>query len=249
MNILIVDDQELSRAGLRYGLQDDPDIESILEVENGQEAIGLIDQLAREQKHLPDLVLMDISMPTMNGIVATRHLKKAHPDLKILMLTSSSIPKEAVDALNAGANGFCFKNVKLTHLSQIMNVILSGGVWLESSIANALTQMSTPTNSPLSEMVLHSTNANESGETSESKGTDKGMMDAYLARVQFMEQNHLTAREWDVLKLLAQGKSNKEIAQELVVTIHTIKIHVSNIIQKLQVTDRTQAVIKVLQYC
>jgi DNA-binding NarL/FixJ family response regulator len=245
VNILIVDDQELSRAGLRYGLQDDPDIESILEVENGQEAIGLIDQLAREQKHLPDLVLMDISMPTMNGIVATRHLKKAHPDLKILMLTSSSIPKEAVEALNAGANGFCFKNVKLTHLSQIMNVILSGGVWLESSIATALTQISTPASSPLSEMVMHSA----SGEPSDSKAPDKGMMDAYLARVQFMEENHLTAREWDVLKLLAQGKSNKEIAQELVVTIHTIKIHVSNIIQKLQVTDRTQAVIKVLQYC
>ena len=248
MNILIVDDQELSRAGLRYGLQDDPQIGNILEAENGQEAIRFIDQLTEENRALPDLVLMDISMPTMDGIVATRHLRKAYPDLKILMLTSSSVPREALDALNAGANGFCFKNVKLSHLSQIMNVILSGGVWLESSIANALTQSSMQPGYPVSEMVAHHSQAGED-ETSDNKVLDKGMMDAYLARVQFMEENHLTAREWDVLKLLAQGKSNKEIAQELVVTIHTIKIHVSNIIQKLQVTDRTQAVIKVLQYC
>lgn len=215
MKVLIVDDQELARTGLRFGLQDQAQITVVGEAENGEDAI------ASAASTNPDVILMDIMMPGMNGIVATQNIKKQFPETKVVMLTSSQVDEEIFASLAAGADAFCLKTIKMSHLMQVLEVVAAGGIWLDPAVATLVIQ-----NLP-----------RDSAATQGPKTIQK--------RQRY--QTNLTDREYDVLTLIAQGMSNKEIAAALVVTIHTVKIHVSNIIQKLAVDDRTQVAIKALQ--
>ncbi len=208
MEILIVEDYLHTRKTTAYGLKIKiPDI-IISEADNGQAAINYV-----KAGHKPDLILMDISMPVMNGIDAALHIKNLLPDTKIIMLTSFSEKKLVLSAFKSGANAYCLKNIKLDELVNVIHTVLNGAIWIDPSIAQFILEI----------------------------------MQSNIVDTQTQEQStydfDLTAREKDILKLVAAGKSNKEIADELILSIHTVKNHLKNILQKLCVEDRTQAAI------
>ncbi len=176
-------------------------------------------QMAHEAQ--PDVILMDIGLPIRDGISATGQIKLELPQIKIMMLTSHQDIEEVYSALAAGADAYCMKDIRIEQLIQVMAMVTQGAIWLDPGIASMLSHM-LATRSPLAKL----TNAQG----------DKSLLKA-----------NLTKREIEVLELIIQGKSNKEIAQILNITTNTAKIHVSNIIQKMEVDDRTQVVIKSLQ--
>src|SRR5690606_16442923 len=188
------------------------------EAENGEEAVAAVSRLN------PDIVLMDIGMPVMNGITATQQIKARFPDTRVVMLTSHANPEEIFASLSAGADAYCMKDIKVERLAQVLDMVLEGAVWLDPAIAGMVIQ------------ALPSGNGEAVGE---------GSRENLPGRRRY--NTELTEREREVLELIVQGKSNKEIAQILNVTTHTAKAHVGNIIQKLAVDDRTQVAVKALQ--
>ncbi len=175
-------------------------------------------KMARELK--PDLILMDIGLPVFSGIEATRRIKESNPDIKIVILTSHTDEKEVFDALSAGANAYAMKDIKTEHLVSIIQTVKQGAFWLDPAIAKIVTQKKT---------IL--------------PGNNK----PYTRAAFKAEHSNLTEREYEVLKLVVDGKSNNEIAEDLKISEHTAKAHVCNIIQKLVVDDRTQAAVKAIK--
>lgn len=206
MKILIVEDYLHTRKTTAYGLQIKYEDSVISEADNGLSAVNFI-----KAGNKPDIILMDISMPVMNGIDATQQIKKLLPNTKIIMLTSFNERKLVLSAFKSGANAYCLKNIKLNELVNVINSVLNGAIWIDPSIA---------------EFILEIIQSNE--QTKHPK-----------TEYDF----DLTIREKEILKLVATGKSNKEIADELFLSIHTVKNHLKNILQKLCVEDRTQAAI------
>lgn len=220
IHILIVEDHELARYGLSMALSEKDNIKIVGEAENGQQGVNL----ALEKK--PDVVLMDIGMPIMDGIAATQKIKEEMPDTKILMLTSIQNHEEVLASVAAGADAYCMKDIKMDRLYQVIQMVLDGAIWLDPAIAR---------------MVMQTLPAGSSNYiASEAEQTDK-------RGTKIRYNTALTDRELEVLKLIVEGKSNKEIAQILQVTAHTAKAHVANIIQKLAVDDRTQVAVKALR--
>ncbi|MCM3004698.1 response regulator [Priestia koreensis] len=200
MRILIADDHHVVRRGLVFFLRTQSDIEIVGEAKNGYEAVELAQSLK------PDLVLMDLVMPELDGIEATKKLTQVMPDIKILILTSFSDQDYVIPAIRAGASGYQLKDVEPDQLVKAIRAVYNGENQLHPKVMNhVLTHV---TNPPVSE-------------------TNK-LLD-------------LTKRETEVLTEIAKGKSNKEIASDLVITEKTVKTHVSNILAKLDVADRTQA--------
>lgn len=208
MEILIVEDYIHTRKTTAYGLKIKLQDVVISEAENGQSALNYI-----KSGHKPDVILMDISMPVMNGIDATLHIKNILPDAKVIMLTSFSEKKLVLSAFKSGANAYCLKNIKLDELVNVIRSVLNGAMWIDPAIA---------------QFILEIMQSN----TLDTQLQETGSYDF-----------DLTSREKDILKLVAAGKSNKEIADELILSIHTVKNHLKNILQKLCVEDRTQAAI------
>jgi DNA-binding NarL/FixJ family response regulator len=211
IKILLAEDHELTRKGIVYGLKTFEDIEVIAEVENGQKAVEYA------LKYQPDLILMDIAMPVLNGINATKKIKYDCPNTKIIMLTSVSEKETVLSAFNSGANAYCMKNIKMHELVNIIKTVMDGSIWVDSSIAGYVLE------------VLQS----KATETEQDKENNNDF--------------NLTQREKEILKLIAQGLCNKDIAENLFLSLHTVKNHVRNIIQKLAVDDRTQAAILALK--
>jgi DNA-binding NarL/FixJ family response regulator len=214
LKILIAEDHELSRNGIIVGLKKKSQMVVVGEAENGEEAV----RLAFE--HHPDIVLMDIGMPVMDGIEATQQIKKQFPKMKIIMLTSHQDGEEVYASLAAGADAYCMKDIKIDRLIQVLEMVADGAVWFDPAIAELVMKalpVKLPEKSKTSQVSRHRYNAD------------------------------LTDRELEVLELLVNGKSNKEIAEILAITIHTVKAHVCNIIQKLAVDDRTQAAVKAIR--
>ncbi len=169
----------------------------------------------------PALVLMDIGMPVMDGITATQALKENFPNTKVLILTSHQDEEEVLASLAAGADAYCLKDTPADKLISIIEIILEGGLWLDPAIAKTVMRI-LPTG-PID------TEAETIGSGRKKYNTE------------------LTDRELEVLRQIVEGCSNKEIAQVLDISLHTVKSHVCNIIQKLAVDDRTQAAIKALK--
>jgi len=216
IRVLIVEDHELASFGLSMALAERANICVVGEAENG--LLGV--QKAVLEK--PDVILMDIGMPVMNGITATQEIKSQLPDIKVIMLTSLSNEAEVLGSLTAGADAYCLKDIKIERLLQVIDMIMEGAIWLDPHIARLVVKSLDTKNTP-SETLEHTKTPRKRYQTA------------------------LSEREKEVLNLLVEGKSNKEIALILGVSTHTSKAHVGNIIEKLAVDDRTQAAVKALK--
>lgn len=171
------------------------------------------------EEKIPSVILMDLVMPIMDGIEATQEIKTRFPYIKVIMLTSHHDDQEVLAALAAGAHAYCLKDIELERLIQVINMVNEGSIWLDPAIAEVVMKLSFRKCKPVQ---------------SQSSTRQK-------------YNTELTEREMDVLKLLAAGKSNKDIAEELMISTNTTKAHVGNIIQKLAVDDRTQAALKAVR--
>jgi DNA-binding NarL/FixJ family response regulator len=203
IRVLLVDDHALARKGLRMVLDAEPDIEVVGEAANGRQAIHSVGRLQ------PDVVLMDVRMPELDGIAATREIAGGHA--RVLILTTFDLDEYVYDALHAGASGFLLKDVGPEQLSEGIRVVASGDALLAPAVTRRL----------IDELVA----ARRSVATTPP------------------ELDELTPREREVLQLVAQGLSNVEIAELLVVEETTVKTHVSRLLAKLGLRDRVQAVI------
>lgn len=214
IKILLVDDQQLIRQGIHYLLETEKDLKVIGHASNGKEAV----RIAEEQK--PDVILMDIRMPEMDGVQATREILKNIPDTGIIILTTFDDDEYIFEGLKAGARGYFLKDISSDEMAEAVRTVAAGGALIQPSITRKV----------LSEFSRLSTNP-ASGKTST-----------------HMLEEHLTDREMDVLMALSEGLSNKEISERLFITEGTVKNHVSNLIAKLNVRDRTQAIIKAQEF-
>jgi len=205
IRVYITDDHHIVRRGIKQLLSTEPGIEVVGEATNGREAVADMDKLK------PDIVLMDLVMPVMDGIEATRQIKAAHPSIQILVLTSFATDVKVFPAIKAGALGYLIKDTGPEELVHGIRQVYQGRPTLHPSIAQKL----------LKELSI----------TSE----------------QPPSPNHLTDREVEVLKLVARGLSNQEIAETLVVSAATVYTHVSKILDKLHLASRTQAALYALR--
>lgn len=215
LRIFIAEDHELTRMGLRFAIQDHIRLALVGESGDGLDAWNQIQTLK------PDLVLMDIELPELDGIAVTRKIKENLPETKVVMLTSKSQEDQVFTAFSAGADGYCLKDIKLEKLFQVLEMVYEGGIWLDPPIAGFIIKRATSTPKP-SMPSSHKIAGDEFGVS-------------------------LTDREFETLSLIVAGKSNKEIAECMGVSMNTIKTYVGKIIQKLAVDDRTQAAVKALQ--
>ena len=205
IRVLICDDQALVRAGFRAILGSRPEIEIVGEAENGAEAVALA------ERRRPDVILMDIRMPLLDGVEATRRLVAEGSPARILVLTTFDLDEYVHAAIRAGASGFLLKDVTPAELVEAIRIVAGGDSLLAPSVTRRLLERFAVTLPP----------GDQSSEV--------------LGR--------LTARETEVLRLLAGGLSNAEIASELVVSEATVKTHISSLLRKLGLRDRVQAVI------
>ncbi|GGT82001.1 response regulator [Streptomyces coeruleorubidus] len=203
IRVVVADDQELVRSGFALILDVQPDIEVVAEVGDGAEAVEAV------RRHAPDVALLDVRMPRMDGIEACRAISAAS-DCRTVMLTTFDSDEYVYDALHAGASGFLLKDVRRDDLVHAVRVVARGDSLLAPTVARRLVEQYT-------------------------RSTKHPRPAARL--------DVLTGRERETLLLLARGLSNAEIAAELVVSDHTVKTHVGNVLAKLGLRDRIQAVI------
>ena len=205
IRVLICDDQALVRGGFRAILENQPEIEVVGEAENGAQALALTD------RRQPDVILMDIRMPVLDGVQTTRQLIENGSDAKVLILTTFDLDEYVHAAIRAGASGFLLKDVRPADLVHAIEIIAAGDALLAPSVTRRL-------------------------------------LTRFATTLPAGAQDHkalseLTARETEILRLLAAGLSNAEIATSLVISEATVKTHISSILRKLRLRDRVQAVI------
>ncbi len=205
-NVLIVEDHALIRFGLKTAFESKDFISNIYEASNAEEAIALV-----KIKEI-DAVIMDLGLPLMNGIEATKVIKGIKKDIKVVILTSHNSDKEVIDSVKAGANAYCSKDINPDKIADIVLSVIQGAAWFDPKSAN---------------VVLSSLSDSEN-----------------KCNVKTAEKYNLTEREQEVLEYICEGLNNGEISKMLEVSINTVKVHVSSIIQKLGVEDRTQVVVK-----
>lgn len=213
VRVLMVEDHKLMRVGLRALFEDFKDIEIVAEAQNGKDAI----EKCRLMK--PEVVLMDIGLPDMSGIEATKKIVEQFENIRVIMLTSHISEKEVTESLTAGANAYVMKDINTEYLVMIIKTVKDGAMWLDSKAVPFI------------------------------RDKNSGIIPPrQMSRANFKAHHaNLTEREYEVLKLVVDGKSNSQIAEALTISEHTAKAHVCNIIQKLVVDDRTQAAVKALR--
>lgn len=230
IRIVLVEDHLLTRIGLKTVIERMKDLKVIGEAENGEDAIRKVDELK------PDVVLMDVGMPIMDGIEASRKIREKHEDVEIVMLTSHDSERDIFASLAAGAGGYCLKDVEPERLYSAIRSVRAGDVWLDSTIASkVLRQYSS----------AEATTTQAGAATSKESPTPAAS--APLNRAQQGLPEPLSPRELEVLALLVEGLSNQEIADRLIISLATAKTHVRNILNKLAVDDRTQAAVSAMR--
>lgn len=205
VRVLIADDHPLVRQGLRSYLQTVDGIEVVGEASDGDQAIALAAELA------PDVVLMDLAMPNVDGIEATRRLSESSPEIKVIALTSFATDDKVFPAIRAGAAGYLLKEADPSEVADAIAKVARGESILHPQIAERL-------------------------------------MREVAAATPRAHRTDLTARELEVLRLIATGRSNREISRELDIAEKTVKTHVSNVLSKLGVHDRTQAALYAVEH-
>jgi two-component system NarL family response regulator len=205
IRVLIADDQALFRRGLDVVLGTEENVEVVAEAEDGEAAIALAEGLA------PDVVLMDVRMPRVNGIEAARRIREMLPSTKILMLTVSDEEDDLYEAIKAGANGYLLKDISAEEVAAAIHSVMQGQSLISPSMASKLL-------------------------------TEFNSLARQAAEREQLPAPVLTARELEVLRLVARGMSNKDVADELFISENTVKNHVRNILEKLHLHSRMEAV-------
>ena len=218
ISVIIIEDFKLTRVGLRCALNSNQDIKVVAESDNATEGLELI------RKHVPDVVLMDLGLAGMNGLEATvkvieMNKEFKNKEVKVIALTSHDREEEVIAALSSGAMAYCLKDIDPSKLADVIRDVKEGVCWLDPLIARK---------------ALNAFPKQEALGILKDKSNDS-------ARIP------LTDREFEVLRHLVEGKSNTEIAKELIVSVHTAKAHVCSILQKMCVNDRVQAAVKAVK--
>ncbi|HEU4323780.1 MAG TPA: response regulator transcription factor [Roseiflexaceae bacterium] len=217
IRILLVDDQTLIRQGIKTLLDLEPDLEVVGLASSGREALEAAEALR------PDVVLMDVRMPEMDGVAATRVLTERFPGVGVIILTTFDDEEYIFEGLKAGARGYLLKDISSEEMAQAVRAVAAGQALIQPSIARKV----------VAEFSRLASAAQPAAAVPPAP-----MLTASPLAVP------LTERELEVLRALAAGRSNREIAEQLVITEGTVKNHVSNLLAKLEVRDRTQAVLK-----
>jgi DNA-binding NarL/FixJ family response regulator len=202
IGVMVVDDHAFVRRGVRAYVDTVPSFRMIGEAGDGEEALALLRRWRTTGDPMPDVVLMDLHMPKLGGVEATEAISRAHPEVKVVVLTSFGEVERVHAALAAGAAGYLLKDAEPEEVGTAIRAAAVGEVHLDSAVARQLTRRMTAPQVGLSA---------------------------------------LTAREREILALVAQGHSNREIAEQLVISERTARTHVSNVLSKLQLSSRTQA--------
>lgn len=213
IKVAIIEDFKLTRVGLRCALNANEDINVVVEAEDAPTGLSII------EREKPDVVLMDLGLPVMNGIEATIKLKEILPSAKVIALTSHDREEEVVAALSSGASAYCLKDIDPEKLANVIRDVNEGACWIDPMV---------------SQLALKSFPKIDNIGFLPSQSKSEGRVP-------------LTEREFEVLKHLVSGKSNTEIAKELIVSVHTAKAHVCSILQKMCVNDRVQAAVKAVK--
>lgn len=213
--IVIIDDHQLFREGVKRILDFEPSFEVVAEGDDGEDALAIVDA------HKPDVVIMDINMPKVNGVEATKQLIEADAETKIIILSIHDDENYVTHALKTGARGYLLKEMDADTLIEAVKVVADGGSYLHPKVTHNL--------------------VNEFRRLATSNGQD--VLNQRLQPEIRRPLHILTRRECEVLQMLADGKSNRGIGEALFISEKTVKNHVSNILQKMSVNDRTQAVV------
>jgi DNA-binding NarL/FixJ family response regulator len=216
ISVLLVDDHPVVRQGLRSMLETDVHLDIVAEAENGEDALRKVDECS------PQVVLIDIHMPVMDGLTATRRIKEKFPRTSVIVLTLYNNEQYVIEAVKAGAAGYLLKNASREEISRTIREVSKGGLLIKTTMLQKALA-----------------GAVEGGAVAlDYRGKPWGAEADFEA---------LSAREREVLKLLVEGMTNKDIGARLYITEDTAKKHVQNIIYKLQVSDRTQAAVKAIR--
>ncbi|KQU58395.1 response regulator transcription factor [Rossellomorea marisflavi] len=215
-NIVIIDDHQLFREGVKRILEFEPSFNVVAEGDDGADASGLV------AEHEPDVVLMDINMPEINGVEATRELMDKYPETKVIILSIHDDENYVNHALKTGALGYLLKEMDSDALVDAVKIVADGGSYIHPKVTHNLVAE-----------YRRLANASNSG----------GFQQSEVRRPLHL----LTRRECEVLQMLADGKSNRGIGEALYISEKTVKNHVSNILQKMNVNDRTQAVVTAIK--
>ncbi|BAU14650.1 two-component response regulator [Leptolyngbya sp. NIES-3755] len=211
LKILLVEDDELFRLGLRVRLEREPGLEVVAEAEDGETAIEIV------KSHLLNIVVLDIGLPGLGGVDACRQIRQLSPDLPILVLTSHTQKTLINRIIEAGVQGYCLKGAPSQTLILAIQSVAAGASWWDSAATTEI----------------------RAAFESNSKVTSASDSDKLTSA--------LTRREQEILALIADGKTNQEIAQKLYIAPGTVRVHVHTILQKLEVHDRTQAAVIAIQ--
>jgi len=213
-SIVIIDDHQLFREGVKRILDFESSFDVVAEGDDGSEAMDLV------ETHKPDVVIMDINMPNMNGVEATKMLVSRYPETKVIILSIHDDENYVQHALKTGAQGYLLKEMDADALIDAVRVVAEGGSYLHPKVTHNLVK--------------------EYRRLAAEEGADRDS----IHTIEIRRPLHLlTRRECEVLQLLADGKSNRAIGETLYISEKTVKNHVSNILQKMNVNDRTQAVV------